>query len=121
LPVAQKNVIILHFLSLSLWNCYNKFVNDWCVFGEVWVNILTCVLSSKLYLCRYCRETNVLTIAGSSYPPHSAFHLRFFGRLSWRIYFGWKSANLPNCAASHLRRHKFSVVYFGDLDRLISW
>ena len=50
LPVVQKkNVIPLHFLSSSLWNWYNKFVNDWCVFGEVCVNILSCVLSSKLY------------------------------------------------------------------------
>jgi hypothetical protein len=75
---AKINVIILHFLSSSLWNWYNKFVNDWCVFGEVCVNILSCVLSSKVYLCRFCRETNVLTIAGSCLlTPHLPFTLAF--------------------------------------------
>ena len=57
------------------------------------MNILTCVLSSELYLCRFCRETNVLTIAGSCLlTPHSAFHFSFFGRLTWRIY---SAENLP--------------------------
>jgi hypothetical protein len=83
----------LHLLSSSLWNWYNKFVNDWCIFGEVWVNILSCVLSSKLYKCRFSRETNVLMIAGSYLlTPHSAFHFRFFSCLKWRIY---SAENLP--------------------------
>lgn len=97
--LCKKNVIILHFSSSSsLWNWYKKSVNDWCVFGEVWVNILSCVLSSKLYLCHFCRETNVLTITVSCLlTPHSAFRFSFFSGLTWRIY---SAENLPNYTAS---------------------